>query len=57
MSSGLNDSISLERRERMVIMLKIGLGVCAAWIQQLIGLASTVKQGRQVKQDKGLSCS
>lgn len=49
MSSGLNDSISLERRERMVIMLKIGLGVCAAWIRQLIGLASTVKQGRQVK--------
>lgn len=38
MSAGLNDNISLERREGIVIMLKIALGVCAAWIQKLIGL-------------------
>lgn len=48
MSAGLNDSISVGRREKMVTMLKIALGMCAAWIQKLIGLPTTVKQGRHV---------
>jgi len=49
MTAGLYDSISLERRGKMVIMLKIALRVCAAWMQKIIGFQTKIKQSRQVR--------
>jgi len=48
-SVGLNDSISLERRRRMVRMLEIKLRLCAAWMWKIIVLPTTVKQDRRVR--------